>query len=51
MGQTQAEELIYGNNARNEAEINGLAVRLSDLANKNVINAGGTGNRCTSIYV
>ena len=51
MGQTQAEELIYGNNARNEAEINGFAVRLSDLANKNVINAGGTGNRCTSIYV
>lgn len=51
MGQTQAEELIYGNNAQNEAEINGLAVRLNNLSNKNVINAGGTGNRCTSIYV
>lgn len=51
MGQTQAEELIYGDNSKNEAEINGLAARLSSLSNKNVINAGGTGNNCTSIYV
>lgn len=51
MGQTQAEDLIYGNNARNEVEINGFATRLNDLSNKNVINAGGSGNKCTSIYV
>lgn len=51
MGQTQAEELIYGDNGRNEAEINGLAVRLNKIGDKNVFNAGGTGNRCTSVYV
>ncbi len=51
MGQTQAEDLVYGNNAVNEEEINGLATRLSIISNKNVINAGGTGNRCTSVYV
>ena len=51
MGQTQAEELIYGDNGRDEAEINGLSVRLNTLTNKNVFNAGGSGNRCTSIYV
>jgi len=51
MGQTQAEELIYGDHGRNEAEINGLAVRLNKLTNKNVMNAGGSGNKCTSIYV
>jgi hypothetical protein len=51
MGQTQAEELIYGDHGRNEAEINGLAVRLNKLTDKNVMNAGGSSNKCTSIYV
>ncbi len=51
MGQTQAEELIYGNNSQDESEINGLATRLSSLTNENVFNAGGSGNGCSSIYV
>ena len=51
MGQTQAEDLIYGDNGRNPEQISGLSVRLSSLTNKNVINAGGTGNSCTSVYV
>lgn len=51
MGQTQAEDLIYGDNGAHPEQINGLAVRLNKLSNKNVLNAGGSGNSCTSIYV
>lgn len=51
MGQTQAEDLVYGDNGAHPEQINGLAVRLNTLSNKNVLNAGGSGNSCTSIYV
>jgi hypothetical protein len=34
MGLDQADELIYGNNAQNKAEINGLAIRLSVIDDK-----------------
>lgn len=51
MGQTQAEDLVYGDNGAHPEQINGLAVRLNKLSNKNVLNAGGSGNSCTSIYV
>lgn len=51
MGQTQAEDLVYGDNGSHAEQINGLAVRLNTLSNKNVLNAGGSGNSCTSIYV
>lgn len=51
MGQTQAEDLVYGDNGAHPEQINGLAVRLNKLSNKNVMNAGGSGNSCTSIYV
>lgn len=51
MGQAQAEDLVYGDNGRSPAQINGFAVRLNSLSNKNVISAGGAGHTLTSIYV
>ncbi|MCD8352443.1 MAG: hypothetical protein LUC93_17705 [Planctomycetaceae bacterium] len=57
MNQTIAETIFYGNLISNKAAFTGLAPRYStlDLAKaasaKNVINAGGTGNFCTSAWL
>jgi hypothetical protein len=51
MGNDQARDLIYGNNALNKAEINGLAVRLNKVDGKTVVSMGGTGNDLTSLYL
>jgi len=50
MGLTQAETLIYGD-GNDPAEFDGLYVRLNSKSNTNVIDAGGTGNSLTSIYL
>jgi hypothetical protein len=50
MGLTQAETLIYGDGAKAE-EFDGLFKRRNSLADKNVVDAGGTGSNLTSIYV
>ena len=50
MGLTQAETLIYGDGGRDD-EFDGLMARRNTLSDKNVIDAGGTGNNLTSIYL
>jgi len=50
MGLTQADTCIYGDGARPD-EFDGLAVRRNSLDDPNVIDAGGTGNKLTSIYL
>lgn len=50
MGESQMQDFIYGNNKLNSEEINGLAARHSKLGEQ-CINAGGTGNDLTSIYL
>jgi len=50
MGLTQAETLIYGDGGRDD-EFDGLMARRNTLSDKNVIDAGGTGNNLTSVYL
>jgi len=50
MGLTQAETLIYGDGKKPE-EFDGLMARRNRLGDPNVVNAGGTGNDLTSIYL
>lgn len=56
MGQTWAQELIYGNKTDNVESFNGLANLLGSLKDGNnvsiptIIDAGGTGSNLTSIY-
>jgi len=50
MGLTQAETLIYGDESKAE-EFSGLFVRRNSLGDKNVIDAKGTGNDLTSVYI
>jgi len=51
LGQTLASTLIYGNRKGNPEEINGLATRYNSIDLANVLNAGGSGNDLTSIWV
>lgn len=52
IAQTHADLVLYGNNADEPKEFNGLATVLGSLAaSTNVIGASGTGSDCTSIYV
>jgi hypothetical protein len=50
MGLTQAQTLIYGDGSKPD-EFDGLFMRYNSLTNPNVIDAGGTGNNLTSIYL
>ena len=50
MGLTQAETLVYGDGDKPE-EFDGLMKRYNSLSNKNVVDAGGTGNDLTSIFI
>ena len=50
MGENQAADLIYGNHAKNPAEISGLAVRYNKVSD-HCIDFGGTGNNLTSVYL
>lgn len=51
MGKTFAESLIYGNAAELPEEFTGLAPRVDSASDTNVIDAGGDGSDCTSIYI
>ena len=51
MGETQAEDLIYGDNGQDETQMNGLAVRRRVLNAENCVSAGGSGSDLTSIYI
>jgi hypothetical protein len=51
LGQTLATTLIYGNYNVNPEQFQGLAPRLNDLDQENVIGAGGSGGDTTSIYI
>lgn len=51
MGETQAEDLIYGDNGADDTQSNGFAVRRKALNAENCVSAGGTGNALTSIYI
>jgi hypothetical protein len=50
MGLTQAQTLIYGEEAKPD-EFAGLASRRNSIAEGNVVDAGGTGNLLTSVYL
>ena len=51
LGQDQANDFVYGNNAKDGACINGFATRRAKIDNQLVLDAGGTGNNLTSIYL
>jgi hypothetical protein len=53
MGINQADDLIYGNRAKDPAEINGLATRLAKIDGEHCVDAGlsGSGNALTSVYL
>ncbi len=51
MGKTFQESLIYGNASELPEEFTGFAPRMDAATDTNVIDAGGDGSDCTSIYV
>lgn len=51
MRQKVAATMFYGDSNKNPDEFNGLAMRYPSKASPNVIDAGGTGNACTSMYL
>jgi hypothetical protein len=51
LSQTLATKIIYGNSHTTPEEPTGLAPRLNDTDNDNVIDAGGSGTDTTSVYV
>lgn len=51
MGETQATDLIYGNNEADPRFLNGMAPRRPKLADKLCISMGGTGNNLTSVFL
>ena len=51
LGQHLADTLIYGNASVDTEEFTGLAPRLNDLGQDNVISAGGSGGDTTSIFI
>lgn len=51
MGEDQAEDLIYGSNASDPAQINGLAARYAKVDNKHCFSFGGSGSSLTSVYI
>jgi hypothetical protein len=52
MGIQQARDFIYGSRQGSGGkDIDGFATRLAKIDNKNVFDAGGTGNDLTSLYI
>ena len=54
MNQSMAQMLMYGNPANDQRQFLGFAPRYSSLTSgngQNILNAGGTGGNCTSIYL
>lgn len=51
MSQTVADMILYGNSKMNPDETDGLATICSKIDDKRVIDAGGTGDALTSVYI
>lgn len=51
LSQTLATKIVYGNSHTTPEEPTGLAPRMNDTDNDNVIDAGGSGSDTTSIYI
>lgn len=51
MRQKVAATMFYGDSNRNPDEFNGLAMRYPSKTSPDVIDAGGTGNASTSMYL
>ena len=51
MRQKVAATMVYGNSNLDPKEFNGLAMRYPSKTSPNVVDANGTGNACTSIYL
>lgn len=51
MRQKVAKTMFYGDNNKLPDEFNGLAMRFPTLDSPHVLNAGGTGDKCTSMYL
>lgn len=51
MGISQAQDIIYGDNGLNKAEINGFATRRKALSTVNCFSLAGTGDDLTSVYL
>jgi hypothetical protein len=51
MNQQMAQTIIYGNTDTHPERFRGLTPRYNTLANDNVINAGGTGDNTTSVWL
>ena len=51
MRQKVASTLFYGDSNKDPDEFNGFAMRYPSKTSPNVIDAGGTGNNCTSAYL
>lgn len=51
MGKTIAKKLFYGNTLTTPEEFTGFAARMNAAGDTNVIDAGGSGGDCTSIWV
>lgn len=51
MGQDQAADIMYGNNALDPSNMTGFAPRYAAYDDKYCVNMGGTGNACTSIWI
>jgi len=51
LSQDLADAIIYGNAGSHPERFNGLAVRLNDLSQSNVFDAGGSGSDVTSLYI
>ena len=51
MNQTMASTLFYGDTTQNPERFLGLAPRYNALATPGVVNCGGSGNACTSVWL
>lgn len=51
MAETQAEDLIYGNNETDPRYLNGMATRRPKLVKDICLDMGGTGNNLTSVFL
>ncbi|SME88447.1 major capsid protein [Desulfovibrio gilichinskyi] len=51
MNQEFADTFVYGDTALEPEKYLGLSPRFSSLEHENVVNFGGTGNNCTSIWI
>lgn len=51
MGITQAEDIVYGDNRKDAASINGFATRRAKIDDKLCVNFGGSGSGLSSVFL